>query len=183
MLLSVDVDPKFEPTVCQDISRWDFRRDLDRFLRDRRPSDIVAVHASPPCREFNIALTTRPRNLRAGPRNVKTALRIIDYAEPSFWIIENPASGLLKDQAFMRKLEGYKNETCYCKWNNFLYKRPTAIWTNIPGLRLPMCHRNAPWKQNASTDGTCTQRRAAIRLGELWGLEAVRKFMGCPKGW
>ncbi len=100
MLLSVDVDPKFEPTVCQDMNRWDFRRDLDRFLGDRRPSDIVAVHASPPCREFSIALAMRPRNLRAGSKNVKTTLRIIDSAEPSFWIIENSATGVLRDQAF-----------------------------------------------------------------------------------
>ncbi len=117
-LLSVDVDPKFQPTVCADINRWDCKSALDTFLADRTRSDVVVVHASPPCTEFSIALTTRPRNLRAGSKNVKTALRIIDYAAPSFWIIENPATGHLKDQPFMRKLERYKNTTCYCKWGS-----------------------------------------------------------------
>ncbi len=146
MFLSLDVDPKFEPTVCADINRWDYKAALDTFLADRTRSDVVVVHASPPCREFSIALTTRPRDLRAGSKNVKIALRIIDYAAPSFWIVENPATGYLKDQPFMRKLERYKNTTCYCKWG-FRYKKPTNIWTNVEGLRLAMCNSKTPCGQ------------------------------------
>ena len=148
-LLSVDVDPKFQPTVCADINRWDCKSALDTFLADRTRSDVVVVHASPPCTEFSIALTTRPRNLRAGSKNVKTALQIIDCAAPSFWIIENPATGHLKDLPFMRKLERYKNTTCYCKWG-FRYRKPTNIWTNLEDLQLPMCSSKTP----------CPQRRA-----------------------
>ncbi len=111
-LLSVDKDPKFEPTVCQEINRWDFAAALDQFLGDRRPSDIVVVHASPPCTEFSIALTTRPRDLCKGSKNVRTALKIVAYARPTFWFLENPATGLLKDQKFMAPLANFKHTTC-----------------------------------------------------------------------
>ena len=92
--------------IVADINRWNYTEAIDRFLRGRRRADIVVVHASPPCTEFSRALTTRQRDLRAGSRNAKSALRIIDYVDPTFWILENPATGLLKDMPFMRKRLG-----------------------------------------------------------------------------
>lgn len=142
-VLSVDIDAKFEPTVVADINRWDFGTAIDEFLRGRRSRDVVVVHASPPCTEFSIALTTRPRDLRAGTRNVKRALKIIDYVDPDFWFLENPATGLLKDQPCMRRYKSLMNTTCYCKWG-FPYKKPTSIWTNVPDLDLPMCSAETP---------------------------------------
>ena len=35
-VLSVDNMPKFDPDVCADINRWNFERDIDAFLSDRR---------------------------------------------------------------------------------------------------------------------------------------------------
>ena len=143
-LLSVDVGPKFAPTVCVDMNRWDFRRELDFFLGGRRPSDVVVVHASPPCKMYSRARTTGgPRDLRGASKNVRSALKIIGYANPTFWTLENPATGLLKDMPFMRKLERYMNTTSYCKWG-FGYKKQTAIWSNIPGLQLPVCDSQTP---------------------------------------
>ena len=129
--------------MCQDINRWDFAAALDQFLGDRRPSDIVVVHASPPCTEFSIALTTRPRDLRKGSKNVRTALKIVACARPTIWFLENPATGLLKDQKFMAPLANFKHTTCYCKWG-FQYKKPTNIWSNVEGLELPVCNSQTP---------------------------------------
>jgi hypothetical protein len=56
------------------------------------------VWASPPCTEFSIALTTRPRNLQKGNRIVRRTLEIIQYLQPRHWFLENPATGLLKVQ-------------------------------------------------------------------------------------
>ncbi len=141
-VLSVDCDPKFEPSICADINTWQYRTSIDKFLRFRRKKDLVVVHASPPCTEFSIALTTRPRDLVAGSRSVKRALKIIAYVEPDFWFVENPATGLLKDQPFMQKLAKFKHETCYCKWG-FPYKKPTNLWSNVQ-LDLPMCTSQTP---------------------------------------
>jgi site-specific DNA-cytosine methylase len=144
-VLSVDIDTKFQPSVVADISTWRFKSPIDNFLKDGRASDIVAVHASPPCTEFSRALTTRPRDLKAGSRNVKAALRIIRHVDPDFWIVENPV-GLLKDQSFMQRgYAKYLNTTCYCKFG-FPYRKATNIWSNIPQLELPMCDSQTPCK-------------------------------------
>lgn len=48
-LLALDIHPKYNPTHCVDILRWDYKKALAEFLpRHRRPGDIVWVHASPP---------------------------------------------------------------------------------------------------------------------------------------
>lgn len=73
------------------------------------PKDVYGIIANPPCTHFSIARTVAatPRDLREGMRLVKECLRIIwecQYdLEPrtrksnlSFWIIENPATGMLK---------------------------------------------------------------------------------------
>ena len=137
-VLSVDIDEKFEPAIVADINRWDFEAAIGEFLRGKRRADVVVVHASPPCTEFSRALTTRPRDLRAGNRNVKRALLIIDFVDPDFWFLENPATGLLKDQPCMRRYESLRHTTCYCRWG-FPYRKPTSIWTSVPDLTLPMC--------------------------------------------
>ena len=80
-VLSVDNLPNFDPDVCGDINGWNFERDIKEFLRDRRKSDIVACHASRPCTEFSVTITTRPRDLRAGSKTIKSALRITAYLE------------------------------------------------------------------------------------------------------
>ena len=142
-VLSVDIDSKFRPSVVADIVTWRYKGAIDEFLQDRRASDIVAIHASPPCTEFSRALTTRPRDLKAGSRNVKAAFRIIHHVRPDFWTLENPV-GLLKEQPFMKR--GYApslHTTCYCKFG-FPYRKATNIWTNIPHLDLPMCDAETP---------------------------------------
>ncbi len=147
-VLSVDIDPKYDASITTDINRWKFQEDMDEFLRKRRRGDIIFVHASPPCTEFSRALTTRPRNLPAGSRNVKTALRIIahvvgSYAEPVFWTIENPV-GLLQHQPFMRRFDKQKHTTSYCRWGSaFKYRKNTNIWSNLD-LDLPICNVHTP---------------------------------------
>ena len=143
-VLSVDIDSKFDPSIVADISTWKYKGPIDEFLNSRRTSDdVVAVHASPPCTEFSRALTTRPRNLKAGSRNVKAAFRIIKYVDPDVWTLENPV-GLLKEQPFMKRCSKYLNTTCCCKFG-FPYRKATNIWSNIPGLEdLPMCNAESP---------------------------------------
>lgn len=75
------------------------------------PKDVYGIIANPPCTHFSIARTTAktPRDLREGMRLVKECLRIIwecQYAQQKtlnartmplkFWVLENPATGLLK---------------------------------------------------------------------------------------
>jgi len=73
------------------------------------PDNVYGIIANPPCTMFSICRTTgTPRDLREGMKLVKECLRIIwecQYKiEPNqrkcnlkFWVIENPATGMLKD--------------------------------------------------------------------------------------
>ena len=54
------------------------------------------VWASPVCTEYSRALTTRPRRFLEGDALVLSALEIIARFDPLMWVIENPATGLLK---------------------------------------------------------------------------------------
>ena len=102
-VLSVDNDPVSNPTILANINAWQYKRDIDEFLKKRRDNDIVACWSSHPCTAFSLANTTGVRDIRGGTRNVKAGLRIMRYCKPNFWFQENPV-GLLKDQPFMARL-------------------------------------------------------------------------------
>ena len=146
-VLSVDVDETFAPSIVADINTWRFKDDVDRFIEGRRPQDVVACWASPPCTAFSSANTRGVRDISGGTKNVKSGLRVIRYAQPDFWFMENPV-GLLKEQPFMRKLTNYINTCSQCRYGRH-YRKNTNIWSNAT-LLLKTC----------STDTPCsTQRR------------------------
>lgn len=62
------------------------------------PANIYGVFANPPCTHFSSVRTSAktPRNEEEGMRLVKECQRIIAECNPTFWVIENPATGLLK---------------------------------------------------------------------------------------
>ena len=83
-VVSVDLDPKFQPTICCDVMELD-----EAALRH-----FDFVWASPVCTEYSRALTKRPRNLEAGDRLVLHTLEIIENLRPRWWAFENPQTGL-----------------------------------------------------------------------------------------
>jgi len=135
--LSVDIHPKYNPSTCVDIRKWNYKQEIDEFLPDELdPSDVLWVHASPPCNEYSNAKTAYPRDLDFADSLVKRALKIIKYCNPTFWTLENPV-GLLHRRPFMQSLERFKNKTSYCKWGR-AFRKNTHIWSNV-ALELPVC--------------------------------------------
>jgi len=62
------------------------------------PEDVYGVIANPVCTEFSIAQGFHRRgNYGKGLSLVRECERIIMKCHPTFWAIENPASGRLKD--------------------------------------------------------------------------------------
>ncbi|OLP95272.1 putative DNA (cytosine-5)-methyltransferase, partial [Symbiodinium microadriaticum] len=118
---SLDSNPKADPTICSDILHWDFKAFESGYF------DMI--WASPCCTEFSIALKKRPRNLPLGDALVLKTLEIIDYLQPRWWAIENPSTGRLKSRPYMQGL--HWDKVTYCKYG-FRYKKPTAIWHNLP---------------------------------------------------
>ena len=76
-VLSIDNDNKSNASIVGDINSWDYKRDIHNFLKHKRATDVVCVHASPPCTAFSRANTTGVRDIEGGSQNVKTALKII----------------------------------------------------------------------------------------------------------
>ena len=118
-VVSVDLDPKFQPTICCDVMELD----------EAALGHFDFVWASPVCTEYSRALTKRPRNLEAGDRLVLRTLEIIENLRPRWWAIENPQTGLLKTRLMVQGLP--YSDVCYCKYG-FRYKKATRIWHNLP---------------------------------------------------
>ena len=94
-VVSLDRDPKFQPTICEDILTWDYTI--------YPPGYFQVVWSSPECTQYSIARSNAktPRDLEYADSLVQKALEIIHYFNPRAWFLENPASGLLKSRPFM----------------------------------------------------------------------------------
>ena len=57
-----------------------------------------------------------------------SALEIIAHFDPLMWVIENPATGLLKTRPFMERLPWV--DVTYCKYGT-PYRKQTWLWTNM----------------------------------------------------
>ncbi len=93
------------------------------------PSDVYGIIANPVCTEFSTARSNgRARDPEVGMFLVKHCQRIIEQTQPHFWVIENPARGVLRE---------YLGEPTY-KYQPWWYGSPwtkeTALWGkfNIP---------------------------------------------------
>jgi hypothetical protein len=62
------------------------------------PKNVHGIIANPVCLEFSRArLGGKARDPEKGMEMVKECMRIIEEAKPEWWVIENPATGKLRD--------------------------------------------------------------------------------------
>jgi len=62
------------------------------------PDDVYGIFANPVCTEFSTARSDgKARDPETGMFLVRECQRIIEQAKPHFWVIENPAKGVLKN--------------------------------------------------------------------------------------
>lgn len=93
------------------------------------PENVHGIIANPVCTEFSTARKNgKARNPDEGMFLVEHCLRIIEEAKPKWWVIENPARGVLKN---------YIGEPTYKYepwWYGSAWTKQTALWGefNIP---------------------------------------------------
>ncbi len=93
------------------------------------PQNVYGIFSNPVCTEFSTARSDgKARNPEEGMFLVNECLRIIKACNPTFWVIENPATGDLKKYLGEPKL-------IYQPWEyGSPWTKKTALWGefNIP---------------------------------------------------
>ena len=140
-VVSVDLEAKYNPTHVADILTWDYRQ---------YPSDhFQFCWASPCCTHFSRARTTAktPRDIEGALKLVAKTLEIFAYFGCPY-AMENPQTGLLKEQAIVQSMP-YK-DVSYCKYG-YSYRKATRIWTNMDWQHRPICCKAHPCHAFATT--------------------------------
>ena len=128
----VSLDRDMEATIQTDIMNWDYQN---------FPKPVIdVIWASPPCTEYSRAKTCGIRDIEGANAIVRRTLDIIDYFKPKYWIIENPQTGLLKEQEMMNGIPYL--DVDYCKYG-MPYRKRTRLWNNIDSWQpQPLCKRD-----------------------------------------
>ena len=162
-VVSLDIVSKFEPTILSDI--WDYTT--------FPPGHFDMVWASPVCTEYSRALTTRPRRLLEGDALV-LSLEIIAHFNPLMWIVENPATGLLKTRPFMERLPWV--DVTYCMYG-ILYRR-RGCGPTCAGGPGEACASPAAAARRSRTAGTSGPRSGArLMEGQYERVSQSRKLL------
>ena len=115
-----------------DILNWDYHQ--------YQPKHFDVIWASPPCTEYSIAKSTGVRKIEEANQIVERTLNIIEYLNPKYYIIENPQTGLLKEQWFMYGMP--YTDLDYCKYG-MPYRKRTRLWNNVFNWKpRPLCKKD-----------------------------------------
>lgn len=115
--------------------------DWDYTIYPKGHFDII--WASPPCNTFSClqyALRTKEEALKnieeQGLPILRKTEEIIDYFTPTYYFIENPQTGLMKNY-----LNKPYYDVDYCRYSNWGYKKRTRIWTNVLNFTPLLCNK------------------------------------------
>lgn len=137
-VVSVDItDELGHVDIITDILKWDYKT--------YQPKHFDIIWGSPPCASFSrlqyCHIGKNGRTKETIHANMHTVgvpllmklLEIIMYLQPTFYFIENPQTGRMKD---FLSLPHY--DVDYCRYG-YKYKKPTRIWTNVVGFDNKQC--------------------------------------------
>lgn len=172
-VVSVDIDPRFSPTIVADVLEMDYRSLWS-------PGEFDAVWMSPPCTAYSIARNSVPRDFALSDRLVKKGWEIIEYLSPPLFVCENPR-GFLRHRRFMAaRNKRFLHTVSYCMYssrgNVFKYPKPTDIWTNLAGFKPRLCgngHR-CRWARQTNTHPVTAQRGPSRINDESGGTVPVK---------
>ena len=167
----VCLDRDMEADIKCDIMDWDYHV--------YEPGSFDVIWASPPCTEYSRAKTVGVRNPDLANMIVQRTLDIIFYFHPRYFIIENPQTGLLKEQEMMNDI--MYDDVDYCKYG-LPYRKRTRLWNNILNWEpRPLCkkdcghmdgNRHMETAQRGPSKGAPTLGKQIHRQAELYMVPA-----------
>ena len=127
--------------VSLDLKNADINIDILQFDYKIYPVGYFdVIWSSPPCAEYSKANTTGIRKIEYANQIVLKTIDIIRYLKPTYYVIENPQTGLLKEQIFMQDLP-FK-DIDYCKYG-LQYRKRTRLWNNIENWKpKALCNKD-----------------------------------------
>ena len=135
--VSLDICPRHEPTICDDIRNAEVRlRALDLW----EPGSFDFVWASPDCRAYSRARSKSHDDpeaaMAASDGLVQTTLDLFEHFQAPF-VLENPDGGRLWARDVARPLLDHSVKTSYCAFG-YPYRKNTRLASSFLS-ELPSC--------------------------------------------
>lgn len=131
-VITVDIDPRFKPTIVADVRALPLK-----------PFHVDVLWASPPCQEFSrLGL---PWFLNKGPLPnpdlslVEGVQRAVEQLSPSWWIVEN----VRNSRKWISPILGAVR---YCSTGHYLWGRLPGLIPNVSSAKGSWGHRNGSGK-------------------------------------
>ena len=154
----VSLDRDMEADIRADVVDWECRS------YPHPPGSFDVIWSSPPCTEYSRAKTIGVRKVDEANGIVKHTLEITDYFNSTYWIMENPQTGLLKNQPFAADLP--YNDLDYCK-NGMPHRKRTRLWNNIAAWApRPLCKKDCD-HMVGNIHEQCAQRGPPLHLASV----------------
>ena len=166
--ITVDILPKFSPTVVADILQFDYQQ--------YQEGQFDIIWCSPPCTEYSKAKTRGERNLTLADSLVRKCFEIIDYLKPKVWIVENVGTGLLVNRMETIRPHLSKVFVDYCCYGK-PYRKRTVLWCNQP-LAFQLCQGKGKCSQmdGSKHKGSCgngTSKYNSVGINSVWTKDEI----------
>ena len=116
---TIDNNLKCNPNKCIDILKLKI---------SEIPFKPDFIWASPPCTDYSHAKRTGTSYIELSNMFVIKTISLILALKPKFWVIENPQTGTLKFQYFIKEL--LFTDVSYCRYGK-TFRKQTRLWNNF----------------------------------------------------
>jgi hypothetical protein len=182
-ITTLDIDPKFNPSICKDILDVSLT-EIRSFMNLDPGERPFFIWASPDCSVYSVAAfghghykDGKPNTDKADymqQRHIYTKY-LIEELNPVYFVIENPL-GLLRKMDWMKDMA--RETVTYCQYGSSR-RKPTDLWGRFPESWQPRpmckngdpCHEPAPAGSNAGTQSISKRLSGHIPYelsAELW---------------